>query len=39
MIKEGLSYADDKYYLDSLGVSPKTVSAVAGVDRQLCLDI
>jgi len=25
MIKEGLSYADDKYYLDSLGVSPKTV--------------
>lgn len=25
MIKEGVSYADDKYYLDSLGVSPRTV--------------
>jgi len=25
MIKEGLNYADDKHYLDSLGVSPRTI--------------
>lgn len=25
LIKEGMSYADDKYYLDSLGVTPSTV--------------